>query len=208
MEVSSEADLPYSGNVSELNWWVIVSQESNEALAPVQEQTRAILLLVVIIVGVVSAGAIWLAGLLAGPIVRLTGVAEQVSEGDLTARAPVGSADEVGQLAATFNEMTGRLRRTLASLEQRVSERTRELTLSGEVGRSLSQERDLDRLLKNAVELIQDNFDLYYTQIYLVDPGGEALVLQSGTGSVGEELYAPRAPLAGRPWLDQRPGRR
>lgn len=195
---TADTSLAYKSAVSDLGWWVIVHQDSEEALAPVVEQTRAIVLLMVVIVLLVSVVAIWLSGILAGPIARLTGVAEQVREGDLAARARVESGDEVGQLAATFNEMTARLRQTLVGLEQRVSERTRELTLSGEVGRALSQERDMDRLLADAVERIQSSFDLYYTQIYLPDPGGENLVLRSGTGDAGAELLARghRLPLS------------
>jgi GAF domain-containing protein/HAMP domain-containing protein len=186
--IAADTTRAYPKNISDLGWYVIVHQSSAEALAPVQAQTNATLFLVVVIVGLVSVGAVWLAGFLARPIIHLTGVAERVREGDLTARAPVESIDEVGQLASTFNEMTGRLRQTLSGLEQRVAERTRELTLAAEVGRALSQERDLDRLLREAVERIQSSFDLYYTQIYLVDPSGETLELRSGTGSVGAEL--------------------
>jgi GAF domain-containing protein/HAMP domain-containing protein len=190
--VSADTLRTLATEISDLGWYVIVHQSSAEALAPVQAQTRTTLFLVVVIVGLVSAGAVWLARFLARPIIQLTGVAERIRGGDLSARAPVTSNDEVGQLATTFNEMTGRLRQILAGLEQRVSERTLELTLAAEVGRALSQERDLDRLLRQAVERIQSSFDLYYTQIYLVDTSGEALALRSGTGTVGEELLKRR----------------
>ena len=80
------------------------------------------------------------------------------------------------------------LRRFSQSLEQRVTERTRELELASQLGRRLAQERDLDRLLNAAVQLIQQSFGMYYTQIYLLDPSGRALVLRSGTGEVAAEL--------------------
>jgi GAF domain-containing protein len=73
-------------------------------------------------------------------------------------------------------------------LESRVSERTRELSLAVEVGRSVSQLRDLDTLLPNAVELIRSQFNLYYAQIYLMDAAGRMLTLRVGTGGVGAEL--------------------
>jgi len=73
-------------------------------------------------------------------------------------------------------------------LESRVSERTRELSLAAEVGRSVSQLRDLDILLPNAVELIRSQFNLYYAQIYLMDAAGRMLTLRAGTGGVGTEL--------------------
>lgn len=75
-----------------------------------------------------------------------------------------------------------------AALQQRVTIATRELALAAEVGRSLSQVRDLNSLLDDAVERIRQNFDLYYTQIYLVDTTGRTLVMTAGTGTVGVQL--------------------
>lgn len=73
-------------------------------------------------------------------------------------------------------------------LEERVTERTRDLTLAADVGRSVSQLHDLGRLLPNAVELIRSQFSLYYAQIYLMDNTGRTLTLRAGTGGVGAEL--------------------
>ena len=50
------------------------------------------------------------------PIQRLTNTAEQITAGDFTAQAQVEARDEIGQLAATINTMTGRLRETIDRL--------------------------------------------------------------------------------------------
>jgi GAF domain-containing protein len=73
-------------------------------------------------------------------------------------------------------------------LESRVSERTRELSLAADVGRSVSQLHDLDVLLPKAVELIRSQYNLYYAQIFLADATGRTLTLRAGTGGVGAEL--------------------
>jgi GAF domain-containing protein len=73
-------------------------------------------------------------------------------------------------------------------LEERVGDRTRDLQLAAEVGRRVSRIRALDQLLPEAAELIRSRFDLYYTQIYLTDTTGQALVLRAGTGMVGQQL--------------------
>jgi signal transduction histidine kinase/DNA-binding NarL/FixJ family response regulator len=57
-----------------------------------------------------------------GPVRSLTDVAERISGGDLRAHAPVVYGDEIGQLANTFNIMTGRLRQTIDSLEKQTQE--------------------------------------------------------------------------------------
>ncbi len=43
-------------------------------------------------------------------------------------------------------------------------------------------------MLTTAVEMIRNRFKLYYAQIYLIDTAGQKLILQAGTGEVGEEL--------------------
>lgn len=73
-------------------------------------------------------------------------------------------------------------------LENRVTERTHELSLAAEVGRKVSQMRDLNLLLPDAVEMIRSQFSLYYVQIYLTDVSGRILSLKAGTGGVGAEL--------------------
>ena len=52
-----------------------------------------------------------------GPVRRLTGVAERVAAGDLSARAAVESGDEIGLLARSIDTMTQRLADTIAHLE-------------------------------------------------------------------------------------------
>jgi len=62
------------------------------------------------------------------PIAALTQTAVAIADGDLTRLAPVSSEDEVGVLARAFNSMTEQLRRLIGQLEQRVADRTHELT--------------------------------------------------------------------------------
>ena len=54
--------------------------------------------------------ALWLANRLVAPIARLAEAAERVGAGDLDARVPVGTQDEIGTLARAFNRMTSELK--------------------------------------------------------------------------------------------------
>lgn len=99
-----------------------------------------------------------------------------------------------------------------AQLEQRVADRTRDLALAAEVGRSLAKARDLNALLGEAVELIRDRFDLYHAQVYLLDAPGQRLLLQAGSGAIGAELLRRQHRLAvnlgslnGQAVLERRP---
>jgi len=137
---------------------------------------------------IVTLLGLFLGNLFAAPVINLSRATQQIIEGDLNARATVETADEVGDLARAFNQMTSQLQDTLQGLEQHVAERTRHLMLASGVGRAVSQVRDLDVMLQDACELILKEFDLYYVQVYLTDPSGSNLKLEAGTGSVGAQL--------------------
>jgi signal transduction histidine kinase len=75
------------------------------------------------------------------------------------------------------------------SLEQNVERRTHDLELASEVGHAITEKvGNLTEMLTNAVETIRSKFDLYYTQIYLVDVSGRSLMLRAGTGEAGVQL--------------------
>lgn len=75
------------------------------------------------------------------PLLRLTTMADSIAGGDLTTRVPVESADEIGQLAGSFNHMTTELARSYAELESRVQKRTQELTSALKDLRTETEER-------------------------------------------------------------------
>jgi class 3 adenylate cyclase/HAMP domain-containing protein len=56
------------------------------------------------------------------PVEILAAVARRVGDGDFQARAPVASRDELGQLGAAFNDMTGRLAQAYTDLEAKNAE--------------------------------------------------------------------------------------
>ncbi|MEM7344472.1 MAG: GAF domain-containing protein [Chloroflexota bacterium] len=177
------------------DWFLVFVQGQSRFLEPVQEQFRsALLLALLLIVGVIILAVIT-AQLLTQPITHLTDVAQQVAGGDLATQVPVESQDETGQLAIAFNTMTNRLRSFVGSLEDQIQERTNELAVSIEVGQRAAAIRDQETLLKEIVEFIRERFGLYYTHVYFVDDIEQDLILQAGTGEVGETLLARRHTL-------------
>ena len=104
----------------------------DEEIAAVTRRTAAfagttIILLAMILAGIVRRG-------LARPVRELVEGTRRVAHGELTHRIPVRTVDEIGVLAASFNRMTealgkaqGELDALVATLEQRVEERTQEL---------------------------------------------------------------------------------
>ncbi len=129
-----------------------------------------------------------IAGRIARPIKLITNVAQSVARGDLEARAEITSRDEVGILATVFNNMTTQLRETLLGLEGTVAERTKDLAATIEVGQLVTRVRSQEDLLPQLVEFIRSRFNLYFTQIYLLDEAKRYAILRAGTGEVGAEL--------------------
>ncbi len=70
-------------------------------------------------------------------ILRLTGAAQRVMQGDMDVVVPQKSQDELGQLAAMFNKMVARLKNLLDNLEGEVQKRTAELSESEYLYRQL-----------------------------------------------------------------------
>lgn len=162
-----------------------------------QAQQRLILLVAgyVILLIVVVALAMVVQQSVTRPLADLRRGAEDFLSRRKGTSIPVEGTDELSLLSRTFNQITTELAQTLASLQERVAAATRNLLTASEVGRSVGQVQDLNTLLKNAVDLIRERFNLYYTQVYLLDPAGRRLVLRAGTGDVGRQLMSSQHAL-------------
>lgn len=88
---------------------------------------------------------------IAFPIRRLTGVAERIQSGDLSAQARVESRDEIGILARTFNSMTAQLRSTLTQVRKEKARADDLLNVVIPLGVQLSSEKDFNLLLERTV---------------------------------------------------------
>jgi GAF domain-containing protein len=120
----------------------------------------------------------------------LTQIAEAIAGGDINIQAKVETNDEIGALAATFNRMTQQLRDFITNLEERVAARTKDLATVAEVGTATATILEIDKLLKEVVELTKERFNLYHSHIYLLDEKGENLVLAEGAGEAGRQMKA------------------
>jgi len=114
--------------------------------------TRAgssLLLVFAAIAALATAAAVLFARRVTRPLTRLTDAATRVGRGDLSELVPITSRDEVGLLAATFNDTVVRLRSLVQTEAERDQLRklTEELKALAEVGRAVSSTLDLDAVL-------------------------------------------------------------
>jgi signal transduction histidine kinase/HAMP domain-containing protein len=114
--------------ITPLGWIVFVEQPLEEAFAPLRASAYRTVVLVALGIGLAVVASAVLARRLARPIQALQASAATIGAGDLDQRITIHTGDELEALADEFNRMTGRLRDSYATLEQKVDDRTRELT--------------------------------------------------------------------------------
>jgi signal transduction histidine kinase len=89
-----------------------------------------------------------------------------------------------------FEQRRQRLTALIASLEDRVAERTRDLTVAASVSQQVTQVLDMDELLPKLTELTRSSFDLHHVSIFLRDEATDALQLKAGSGEAGRQMVA------------------
>ena len=89
----------------EVNWGLVIRIDSEEAFKPAQDLARLVAVGGLVILVFAIGGIILFSHFLLGPIGQLVATAEKIGGGDLSARAPVMTSDEVGFLASRFNTM-------------------------------------------------------------------------------------------------------
>ncbi len=169
---------------------LLAEQESSEALRPVYASLYTNLGITIVAVLSSILLGYFVTQRIISPMQELAVTARQIAQGNLTITARVPSLQEAAVLAESFNQMTERLRHLIATLEERIYERTRALETSIGISSQLITIRDQNQLLRFVVEEIQKEFNFYHTHIYLLEKTTNELVMAEGSGEVAKELKA------------------
>jgi two-component system OmpR family sensor kinase len=108
-------------------WVEVLSTQLGEVNDDVALVRRQILIAGVIALVVASLIAFWASGAVSRRLRRMRQAAEAVAEGHFDQPIPVDSADELGQLARSFNEMQRRLARLDSSRKEFIANASHEL---------------------------------------------------------------------------------
>jgi diguanylate cyclase (GGDEF)-like protein len=162
------------------NTWLVASTP----LAPLEQASRNLLksllaLLVLALLGT-SALAYVLARVITRPLEQLSEGAGAIAEGRFDYRIPVKHADEVGQVAAAFNEMSDRLSDTVGELYASRDQLHRAVR---RVGETLRSTHDMKQMLESILNTAADAVGADAATMWMFTPTREELypVAQRGT---------------------------
>jgi GAF domain-containing protein/methyl-accepting chemotaxis protein len=165
----------------------------------------------IIVVLLVSALGFALGSLTARPLEEMSESAEKMIAGDFTQGVRVGSQDEIGMLAGSFNQMNTQLRSLITDLEGRVAERTVALTSrSEELEKLAAQEerraiqlqaiaqvsaiintvQNIEELLPRITGVISDQFEYYHVGIFLLSEDRRFAILRAANSEGGQKMLA------------------
>ena len=113
-----------------LRWLMFVELPIDEAYAPLYESIKRSSYLLMGGLMLAFLAGLFLARKMIIPIQKLREGAAQIGAGNLEQRIAIKTGDELELLADQFNDMAGRLEESYAGLEQKVEQRTHELSES------------------------------------------------------------------------------
>ena len=145
-----------------VSWRYVVEFPVEVALGPLRLLRGVSLGFASVFALMLLVAAWFVAGGIVAPIRRLAAATQEVGGGRLDVRVDAGEKDEIGELGRAFNEMTERLARTSAQVEelhQREIERAQQLATVGELASGVAHE------IKNPVVGISSGLDLVRRQI-------------------------------------------
>ncbi|WP_306603301.1 HAMP domain-containing protein [Azonexus sp.] len=182
-QIQMAQDIP--AFVAQIDQVVRLIEEDLEQKIRWLRATQFVLLAIIILVSLITT---WmLRQQLVQPLAQLLKAAKSVSQGSFTVRVQHVSSDELGQLGRAFNSMVAEIANMYAHLEDKVDEKTRELTRSNQ---------SFELLYRTSQQLSASDLTLDKVQAVLHDIE-EALELGHSMICISENGQLPAHPVIG-----------
>ena len=157
--------------------WSLVTEESWATLTQ-SSRRYSQFLLILLALGIVAPTVIVTVGVrrITQPIAQLIQAAQEIAGGHFGRRITAQTGDELEELGKQFNLMASRLQESYAHLEQKVTDRTKELATLNAIAAQASQSLDLEEILKNALAEVLAAMDMDSGQAFRLDADTHTLI--------------------------------
>jgi signal transduction histidine kinase len=190
-----------------LDWAVMLERPLEEAYEPLYASVMRTTGLLFVGLGMAVIASLFVGRRVVRPVRMLREGVERIGAGDLGYRLELKTGDEIELLADEFNKMTTQLQESYSNLEQKVEDRTKELTESLEqqtatsniLGVIAGSPTDVQPVLDAVAESAARLCDANDAQLFLVE--GEQLRRVAGCGTIPYVTSVPsisRSTPAGR----------
>jgi signal transduction histidine kinase len=189
--------------ISQLGWAVILEEPLDAALANVEILKRYAVLLLVVALAVGAVIIAWVSGRMTGPILELRQGAATIGAGNLEHRTLIKTGDEIQELADEFNKMTDALQNSYATLEQKVEQRTKEISALYGVTTAVNQSLALEDILNAVIAKTTEIFHFESTRIFLLNDEVDELQLRASFEVDSEHVTGVRVLKRGQGVIGQ-----
>lgn len=188
--ISGAESFALAKEIPELHTYILFSIPTETIYSQIQvinPGTLAIFLVALVLVGLIINFGV---KRLVKPLEILSNITQQFARGNWEQRAVINRNDELGLLAFSFNQMANDLRELYLSLEAKVEERSHQLRTASEVALLATSGTNRDEMMQQAVNLLKDRFNFFYSAIYMLDETGEYATLRAAA-TTDEALQIP-----------------
>ncbi len=197
-----------------LDWAVFIERPLQEAYEPLYASILRTSTLLLVGLGMALLASLFVARRVVRPLRKLHEGVERIASGDLSFHLDVKTGDEIESLAEEFNKMTSELRESYTNLEQKVEERTRELSealeqqtaTSGILKVIASSPTDIQPVLVAVAENAARLCEASSVVIHRFDGHALRRAVVYGelpSGPIGEERPLSRGLVSGRAIIDR-----
>lgn len=106
----------------------MIEYDLDALFTPITNMTNLMIIMLTVIVLIAIISGFFISQSISKPIIKLRDKATIMSKGNLNIKIDTKSKDEIGELAKDFKHMTDNLKKQQDNLENKVSERTKELS--------------------------------------------------------------------------------
>jgi two-component system NtrC family sensor kinase len=175
---SSEITLNSTGK----RWHSFIRQDPRELYAPINTLLLSVSLSGIVLIGFVAVMGVFFSEKLTRPIKALHEGAEEIGKGNLDVKLNIKTNDEIELLANEFNRMAEKLKESYSTLEQKVNDRTRQLTALNIIATTTNRSLDLQEILENSLDKIIEVMDFQAGAIRFLEAEQGKLVLKVSRG--------------------------